>query len=310
MSGRPVEIEDPSNLWFVHRVSDAMMPVALAWKISPNIVSLLGLACGLAAGFFYAHAPSLIACLAGFVCMIFWHVFDGLDGKLARATGQTSPLGRVLDGLCDHGTFLAVYIGLGLSISAQGISHWGLVALSALAHAVQSNFYEARRQAYIARLSGQRALRPFPDQIESLCDQSDRERMVCTFKIDPSSLDTAPQNGADLIEEGSNSKGSKTGFGGEALYDRVQYASLKWTCATDEMLGTPAALSAYKHHAEPILKRWCLLGANLRTLMIFIFCLSPFGATAYLIWEVFILTLVMLVLEFQLRQAEQKFRQA
>jgi phosphatidylglycerophosphate synthase len=269
MLGRPVEIEDPSNRWFVHRVSDAMMPVALTWKVSPNIVSLFGLACGLAASFFYAHAPSVIACLAGFVCMIFWHVFDGLDGKLARATGQTSPLGRVLDGLCDHGTFLAVYIGLGLSISADGISHWGLLALSALAHAVQSNFYEARRQAYIARLSGQRAL---------------------------------------------NISGPKTGFGGEALYDKVQYASLKWTNVTDEALAAAhdrsATLAAYRRFAEPVLKRWCLLGANLRTLMIFIFCLSPLGATAYLLWEIFILTLIMLVLEIQLRTAEQKFRHA
>jgi CDP-diacylglycerol---serine O-phosphatidyltransferase len=269
MSGRPIEIEDPSNRWFIHRVSDAMMPVAQAWHVSPNSVSLLGLACGVAAGFFYAQAPAVIACLAGFACMIFWHVFDGLDGKLARATGQTSALGRVLDGLCDHGTFLAVYLGLGISIAAQGVSQWGLVALSAIAHAVQSNFYEARRQAYIARLSGKRAL--------------------------------------DI-------NGPKTGFGGEALYDKVQYASLRWTNVTDDALAAAAdktaALAAYRHHAEPALKYWCLLGANVRTVMIFMFCLSPFGAIAYLLWEVFALTLLMIVLELQLRRAEHKFRQA
>jgi RimJ/RimL family protein N-acetyltransferase len=44
-----------------------------------------------------------------------------------------------------------------------------------------------------------------PIKLNHLSDQSDRERMVYNKKIDPSYLDTAPQNCADLIEEGSRS---------------------------------------------------------------------------------------------------------
>jgi starvation-inducible DNA-binding protein len=39
---------------------------------------------------------------------------------------------------------------------------------------------------------------------------ADRERMVCSFKIDPSFLDAAPQNYADLIEEGSKREISRS----------------------------------------------------------------------------------------------------
>jgi CDP-diacylglycerol---serine O-phosphatidyltransferase len=266
MSGRPLEIEDPSNRWFIHRLSAALLPNAIRWRLSPNTISLAGLASGVFAGGLYAHAPSVLACVAGLLFMICWHVFDGLDGQLARATGKTSPLGRVLDGVCDHGTFLAVYLGLGWSLQAQGHPHWGLILLAALAHAVQANFYEARRQAYILRKAGKPALQPVK---------------------------------------------TSTGFGGEALYDAVQNMSLAWTRRTDIILtgaiDPVSARDAYAVAVTPVIKAWALLGANLRTLVIFICCMFPLGAKTYLIWEIAGLTIVLIVLEIWLRKAERTF---
>ena len=71
---------------------------------------------------------------------------------IARATGSASPLGRVLDGLCDHGVFALIYVSLALAVgTAQG---WVLAITAAIAHAVQSNLFEAERARFHRRAKG------------------------------------------------------------------------------------------------------------------------------------------------------------
>jgi hypothetical protein len=55
-------------------------------------------------------------------------------------------------------------------------------------------------------------IRPFPDQIESLRDRSDRERMVYINSVDPSYLDQACTDRANLIEEGSRKQSVNEGI--------------------------------------------------------------------------------------------------
>ena len=69
--------------------------------ITPNAVSLLGMAFGILAAFAYYHYRDLKWAIAGFVLMIAWHVMDGADGQLARLTNAQSELGKILDGICD-----------------------------------------------------------------------------------------------------------------------------------------------------------------------------------------------------------------
>ena len=102
------EIEDPTNLWFVHPLSERLVPLLARAGVHPNAVSLAGMACGAAAGFSYHRVHDPRAVVAGFALMLAWHVLDGADGQLARVTGKQSPTGKVLDGVCDYVTFAAV----------------------------------------------------------------------------------------------------------------------------------------------------------------------------------------------------------
>ena len=104
----------------IHPAARALLPWFVAWRITPNVVSLSGMACGLLAGFAYAHTPERAWIVPGFLLMLAWHVLDGADGQLARLTHAQSELGRVLDGICDYVTFIAVYIGLAVALAAQG----------------------------------------------------------------------------------------------------------------------------------------------------------------------------------------------
>ncbi len=156
---RPSAIEDPSNRWLIHPVAERLLEPAIRLGIAPNTVSLTGLAFGVASGIAYAHWRTPGAAMIGLALMLCWHVCDGLDGKLARATGRTSALGRLIDGLCDYLVFFAVLLPIAFSFD-----DWGrmltLCLIAGAFHAVQSAWYEGEREAWRRRLQGH--FRPVP----------------------------------------------------------------------------------------------------------------------------------------------------
>jgi phosphatidylglycerophosphate synthase len=160
-TARPAMIEDPSNLWLVHPLSDRLLAPALRLGIHPNTISFTGMGFGALAGYCYAHWQNPLAVLAGFTLMVAWHVMDGLDGKLARASGKASPLGRLIDGLCDYMVFFLVLLPIVFTFE-----DWqpvlALAVFSGLCHALQSAWYEGEREAWKRRAKGIFHVEPRP----------------------------------------------------------------------------------------------------------------------------------------------------
>lgn len=153
-AARPESIEVPSNRWLIHPISRALLGPAIRLGVHPNAVSLAGLALGGAAAVAYWHWRDPWMATLGMLLMLGWHVADGLDGKLARATGRTSALGRVLDGTCDYLVFITVLVSVALNSGDVGLAvPLGLAA--GFAHSVQSAWYEGERDNWIRRAAGQ-----------------------------------------------------------------------------------------------------------------------------------------------------------
>ena len=149
---RDLRIEDPTNQWVIHLVGRMLLPLALKARISANLVSLAGLAVGTGAAAAYLGWRDPALATLGFLLTIFWLVFDGLDGMVARATGTASPLGRFLDGVCDHGVFLILYLALGAALDTP--EAWITGTIAGLVHGVQANLYESERARYHRRVRG------------------------------------------------------------------------------------------------------------------------------------------------------------
>jgi phosphatidylglycerophosphate synthase len=82
-----------------------------------------------------------------------WHVVDGADGDLARLTGRASPIGEMVDGLCDYLSHVVLYLVLGWVLTGAG-GFWGgwhgwtLMLVAGIGHAVQANHVEVQRRQY------------------------------------------------------------------------------------------------------------------------------------------------------------------
>lgn len=151
--GRPPEIEDLSNRLLIHPIGEALLGPAKRLGIAPNAVSLTGLGFGLLAALAYWHWQQPLFVVCGFAAMIAWHILDGLDGKLARATGRTSSLGRVLDGTCDYLVFATVEMAIVFS-HADWLPMLALCLTAAAAHVFQAAAYEGERAAWLRRAAG------------------------------------------------------------------------------------------------------------------------------------------------------------
>ncbi len=129
-----------------------MLGPALRLGMSANAASIVGLGVGAGAAWAFGNLSDWRWSIAGLLLAAAWLVLDGLDGMIARATGTSSPLGRMLDGLCDHGVFLLMYVAVALSIGTAQV--WALAIVAGAAHAVQSSLYEGERARYHRRIKG------------------------------------------------------------------------------------------------------------------------------------------------------------
>lgn len=139
-------------MWLVHPMGRVLLPLALRAGISANLISVIGFGVGVCAALAFVqwHSPGMA--LLGLALGLLWLVCDGLDGMVARATGTASAFGRVMDGVCDHGVFVVIYVLLASSIGT--VQGWALAIIAGAAHVVQSSLYEGERARFHRRLRG------------------------------------------------------------------------------------------------------------------------------------------------------------
>ena len=139
-----------------------LQPLARKLRVSPNLLTVLGLLPGLS---------SALACLFGFFQMALWlwilnRIMDGLDGEVARAHGKQSDLGGYLDILAD----LLVYASLPLALSFywNSLFIWGACSLM-----IASFYLNVGSWMYLSSILEKRGMG---------ADESDESTTVCMPK--------------------------------------------------------------------------------------------------------------------------------
>ncbi|MBM9401629.1 CDP-alcohol phosphatidyltransferase family protein [Gluconacetobacter azotocaptans] len=274
---RTSEIEEITNLHVIHPISSYLTLRFARLGITPNAVSISGMASGMLAGLAYHQYRDPRCAVAGFALMVVWHVLDGADGQLARLTNSQSHTGKILDGICDYVTFIAVYCGLALALARDhGTWVWAVVALAGLCHAVQSAAYEMQRQEYNFWGWGR---------------------------------------GSSTIPKLAVSRRSGPGDVLFRVYARVQHLTARGAVALHRRLS--AALAAhpdraamirlrYRQNFAPLVRRWSILSANYRTIGVFV-CVLARMPLLYFGIEIVGLSLILLALMLRQRAGEAAF---
>jgi hypothetical protein len=149
------EIEGFLDLHFYRKVGFQLARFFVWAGITPNGVTLLGTAIGIAAGHLYFYRD-LTTNLVGMCLHVFANAMDNADGQLARLTNRQSPSGRVLDGIGDNLVYASVYLHLCLRFVAEGGSRgvWVVALLAGVSHRFQSEAAEFCRDAYLRFAAG------------------------------------------------------------------------------------------------------------------------------------------------------------
>ena len=154
---RPRELQDGLNYYLYHPLAWQLARLLAKTPLTPNMVSVGGAMLVVAASAAYVSLAWPLSAALGMALHMSWHVVDGADGDLARMTGRTSPIGEMVDGLCDYLSHAVLYLVLAWWLQHHAGGFWGmfggwhawaLVVLAGLSHAVQSNHVEVQRRQY------------------------------------------------------------------------------------------------------------------------------------------------------------------
>ncbi|WP_421851465.1 CDP-alcohol phosphatidyltransferase family protein [Novosphingobium sp.] len=150
---RPVrarEMQDALNHYLYHPLAWQLARLLASTPITPNMVSVFGGLMVVAAGAVYWSTTGPLWALLGMLLHMSWHVVDGADGDLARITGRTSPLGELVDGICDYASHIILYVLLALVLTRTFGSGWAWfwTLAAGASHIVQANHVEVQRRFY------------------------------------------------------------------------------------------------------------------------------------------------------------------
>jgi phosphatidylglycerophosphate synthase len=141
------EIEELADVYFFRPLGAVTAHAAQSLGLTPNQLTVAGAAVGMMAGaLLYDERLGLVA----FALLIVHGIVDSSDGQLARMTGQTSELGRILDGIGGYATHVAIYVAILAGYVSRGgsVSMLGWATLAGVANTAQAQLYEYHRTSY------------------------------------------------------------------------------------------------------------------------------------------------------------------
>ncbi len=130
-------------------------------KISPASVTIIGLIAHIPISWLIATRHNLKAA----VLLLFFGLFDALDGSLARLQGKASNSGMLLDASTDRMKEVMLYTGAAYSLVAQGSAYWTAWAVVACGASLTVSYVKAKGETAVKGLPANEVNRLFQDGV-------------------------------------------------------------------------------------------------------------------------------------------------
>lgn len=147
-----LDVEERYDLYFSRFFGLYFAKIGEKFHATPTQVSLTSLFIGIAGGVLLYFQENWKIILIANVLITIAGLLDSADGQLARRTGQSTDLGRIIDGLIDNCVFFACYF-YACSYFVLGDIGWPMIIMGLVAgfgsHSFSSNLYEYYKGEYL-----------------------------------------------------------------------------------------------------------------------------------------------------------------
>lgn len=265
----------------------------------PNTVTILSMIIGAGSCFLFAHGSLHYEGTTGLVCniiailMLLWaYVYDCTDGQLARMTGKSSRLGRILDGAAGFVWYVPIYIALTIRFYHYHSIEFGwfgiadtqqnaiIAALILFAFVLFSGFYSNSGQERVADYYIQIHLFLLKGEKGSELDSSVKQQQI---------YDETPASGNRLWKTFLKSYINYTKQQ-EKRTPKFQYLMSVLEKKYGSASNMPAELREELHAESLKVMKWnVLLTFNFRTAFLILFVLIDLPSVYFVIFEVILM---------------------
>ena len=137
-----------SQVTWVHRAARWCVRPLVATPVTPNHLTTLRLATGIAAAAAFAVGTRSWDNWGG-VLFVLSAFLDRADGELARISGKTSPLGHKYDLASDVASNVLAFAAIGIGLSHGPLGGWALLLGAVAAGAVGAIFWLVQQMANV-----------------------------------------------------------------------------------------------------------------------------------------------------------------
>ncbi|MBI3194112.1 MAG: CDP-alcohol phosphatidyltransferase family protein [Ignavibacteriae bacterium] len=147
------EAEEAFDLIFYRPLAYLLVVPLSKTPITPNQITILSLLAGLVAAYYFSIGiPS--ALMLGALWYTIANILDCADGQLARIKKNGTPLGRLVDGIADYISSVAIFLGIGYGLETVGNPQWWFVIAAGISSALHAIKFDEVQCAYIANAKG------------------------------------------------------------------------------------------------------------------------------------------------------------
>ena len=144
---KPRETEEFPNAWIFRPAAFVIVWIIRKTKITPNHITIISFIFGVTAGVMLALCNHVLA----FIALLLMVIFDCADGQLARLTGRSSKIGKILDVTADILSYFSFFTGVAVYryTLTGNFNEFYFIPLSFLAITLNIIFYDQFKNQYI-----------------------------------------------------------------------------------------------------------------------------------------------------------------
>jgi len=149
------EAEEVFDLLLYRPVAFLFVKAVYRSPITPNQVTFLSMLAGLVAAWFFSTGSAAVLSWAALFYAVA-NILDCSDGQLARLQKSGTLMGRVVDGVADYISSVAIFLSLGIGFTRNADPQWLLVIGAGLGSAVHSFFFDHYQGEFISTVRSEK----------------------------------------------------------------------------------------------------------------------------------------------------------